>query len=93
MKTTIAPAVSPARQLAGFIAKFEPANAKLIRQCRAAIRRLLPTATELVYDNYNFFVIGYSATARPSDCILSIAAAAQPDASPAAPARRSLAAG
>ena len=76
MKTTIAPATGTAKQLAGFIAKFEPANARLIRECRAAIRRLLPTAIELVYDNYNFFVIGYSTTERPSDCILSIAAAA-----------------
>jgi len=36
----------------------------------------LPTAVELVYDNYNFFVIGYSTTERPSDCIVSIVAAA-----------------
>ncbi len=69
-------AAPPAQQLAGFIAKFEPANAKLIRQCRAEMRKLLPTAVEIVYDNYNFFVIGYSATERPSDCILTIAAAA-----------------
>ena len=67
---------SPAKQLDGFIAKFEPAEGKLIRQCRAEIRRLLPTAVEIVYDNYNFFVIGYGATERPSSCIVSIAAAA-----------------
>jgi hypothetical protein len=73
---TPALAASPAKLLAGFIAKFEPANAKLIRQCRAEIRRLLPTAIEIVYDNYNFFVIGYSTTERPSDCLLSLAAAA-----------------
>jgi hypothetical protein len=36
----------------------------------------MPTALELVYDNYNFLVIGYSPTERPSDTILSIAAAA-----------------
>jgi hypothetical protein len=76
MNNKTAPAASPAQQLAGFIAKFEPANAKLIRQCRAEMRKLLPTAVEIVYDNYNFFVIGYSATERPSDCILTIAAAA-----------------
>jgi len=29
-----------------------------------------------VWDNYNFFVIGYSPTERPSDSILSIAARA-----------------
>lgn len=67
---------SPAKRLDGFIAKFEPAKGKLIRQCRAEIRRLLPTAVEIVYDNYNFFVIGYCTTERPSSCIVSIAAAA-----------------
>jgi hypothetical protein len=67
---------SPAKQLDGFIAKFEPAKGKLIRRCRAEIRRLLPTAVEIVYDNYNFFVIGYCTTERPSSCIVSIAAAA-----------------
>ena len=69
-------AASPEKQLAGFIAKFAPASAKLIRECRAEMRRLLSTAKELIYDNYNFFVIGYATTERASDCILSIAAAA-----------------
>lgn len=67
---------SPEKQLAGFIGKFAPANAKLIRACRAEMRQLLPTANELVYDNYNFFVIGYATTERASNCILSLAAAA-----------------
>jgi hypothetical protein len=64
------------KRLAEFIDKFEPANAKLIRQCRVELRKLMPTAIELIYDNYNFFVIGYCTTARASDCIVSIAAAA-----------------
>jgi hypothetical protein len=70
------PSASPAKQIAGFIAKFDPANAKLIPECRAVIRRLIPTAVELVCDNSNFFVIGYSATERPSDCLVPLAAAA-----------------
>ena len=69
-------AVAPSKQLAAFIAKFDPKVAKLIRACRAEVRKLLPTAIELVYDNYNFFVIGYASTERASDAILSIAAAA-----------------
>ncbi len=79
MKTTIAAGAGAAiaeQQLAAFIAKFEPATASLIGQCRAELRGLLPTAIELVYDNYNFFVIGYCTTPRASDCIVSIAAAA-----------------
>jgi len=63
-------------QLDGFIAKFEPAHQSLIRATRRALRRRFPTANELVYDNYNFFVIGYAPTERPSDAFVSIAAAA-----------------
>jgi len=62
------------RRLAGFIAKFEPKTQALVRSVRRSVRRLLPTANELVWDNYNFFVIGYSATERPSDSVVSIAA-------------------
>jgi len=64
------------QQLAGFIEKFDSKNAALIRSVRKVLRNRLPTANELVYDNYNFFVIGYCSTERPSDCILSIAAGA-----------------
>jgi hypothetical protein len=71
---TLGSAPTPAAQLAGFIAKFDPAVAKAIRSVRAALRRRFPTAVEVVYDNYNFFVIGYCATERPSDCLVSLAA-------------------
>ena len=69
-------AATDEQQLAGFIKKFDPKNAALIRSVRKLLRNRLPTANELVYDNYNFFVIGYCSTERPSDCILSIAAGA-----------------
>ncbi len=58
-----------------FIDKFDAKNAAVNRAVRKALRKKLPTANELVYDNYNFFVIGYSPTERPSDTIISIAAA------------------
>ncbi|HEV8048552.1 MAG TPA: hypothetical protein VGP35_12520 [Terriglobales bacterium] len=64
------------KQLKTFIDKFEPKNQILIRSLRKALRKRLPTANELVYDNYNFFVIGYASTERPTDAILSIAAGA-----------------
>ena len=70
-------AAAPAAQLAGFIAKFEPSMARRIQAVRAALRKRFPTANELVYDNYNFFVIGYSPTERPSDTIVSLAANAR----------------
>ena len=79
MKPTASPSrtsLSPAKQIAGFISKFDPTVARLIRQCRAEMRKLLPTAVELVYDNYNFLVFGFGTSERASDAILSIAAAA-----------------
>ncbi len=65
---------TPEQQLKAFVAKFDPAMGKLIRECRSAMRQRFPTAHELVYDNYNFFVIGYCASERPSDCVVSLAA-------------------
>ena len=68
--------LDPENQLASFIDKFEPGTAGLLRACRAELRKLFPSAVEVVYDNYNFFVIGYSPSGRPSDTIVSLAAAA-----------------
>ncbi len=73
-KTKPAPqsAAATEKQLAGFIAKFEPKHQALIRALRKILRQRMPTANELVYDNYNFFVIGFCSTERSSDCIVSI---------------------
>jgi hypothetical protein len=64
---------SPAKQVAGFIAKFDPAIAKLVRAARSELRRRYPTAIELVYDNYNALAIGYSPTEKTSDVYFSLA--------------------
>jgi hypothetical protein len=63
-------------QLRGFVAKFSREHQSQIRAVRRWFRKRLPSAHELVYDNYNFFVIGYSPTERPSDAVLSIVAGA-----------------
>jgi hypothetical protein len=63
-------------QLQGFINKFAPKHRAVIRAVRKVLRKRLPTANELVWDNYNFFVLSYGSTERPSDCIVTIAAAA-----------------
>ena len=64
------------RQVRAFIAKFEPRHQTLIRAVRRVLRPRFRTAYELAYDNYNFFVLGYGPTERPSDCIVSMAAGA-----------------
>jgi hypothetical protein len=66
-------ALSPARQLAGFMAKFTPAIAKEGRAALTRVRRLVPpSAVQMVYDNWNGLVVGFGPNERPSDAILSI---------------------
>jgi Domain of unknown function (DU1801) len=64
------------KQLKSFIDKFDSKSQEVIRAARKKLRKRFPTATELAYDNYNFFVIGFGPNERPSDCIVTIAAAA-----------------
>ena len=66
--------VTAESELAGFIAKFSPEMQARIRACRAKMRARFPDAVELVYDNYNFLVIGFGPSRRPSDAILSLGA-------------------
>jgi len=76
-KTPTTESVSPAKQVAGFIAKFDPPIARLTRACRSVIRKRYPSAIELVYDNYNALAIGYSPTEKTADCVFSLAAYAR----------------
>jgi hypothetical protein len=53
------PDKSAARQIELSLSKFDSSVAKLVTASRAALRKRFPTAIEQVYDNYNFFVIGF----------------------------------
>src|ERR1700704_2307974 len=64
--------ISPARQLAVFLARFSPGIVALAKTARAKLRKRLPGAIEMVYDNYNALVIGFSPTERPSEAVLSL---------------------
>jgi len=64
---------SPESQLEGFLEKYTPEIAGLARASLAKMRKRLPGAIEMVYDNYNALVIGFGPSERPSDAILSIA--------------------
>ena len=66
--------MSAERQLAGFLARYEPDIQKLTRSVRRVLRKRFPTANELVYDYHKNFVIGYSPIERGSDGIVSMAA-------------------
>ena len=64
---------SPTAELNAMIARFDPAVQKLVRAARSKMRKRLPTAVELVYDNYNALAIGYGSSERRGDWIVSLA--------------------
>ena len=66
------PSTTPASELKGFIDRYTPDIAKLARGALTRMRKRLPTAHQLVYDNYNACGIGFGPTERPSDLIFSI---------------------
>ncbi len=74
------PAKSPAgvsqaeadQQLDSFLAKYDPEVEALARRALAKMRKIVPGAIEMVYDNYNWLVIGFSPTERPSEAIFSL---------------------
>jgi hypothetical protein len=63
----------PAQQLQGFIAKYDSRVATLARSALSKLRRRMPGSLELVYDNYNALAVGFAATERVSDVIVSLA--------------------
>jgi hypothetical protein len=64
---------TPARQWAAFLAKYDPAIAAVAKAALARLRRYVPGAVELVYDNYNALVVGFGPSERASEAVLSIA--------------------
>ena len=67
---------TPEAQLRSLVAKFDPKDQRLIRSVRAAIRKRLPAANELVYDYGNSLVIGYSPTEAGVESVVAITARA-----------------
>ena len=54
-------------QFAGFLRKYQPGVAGEAKKSLAKLRKLIPNAIEMVYDNYNALGLG------PSEAIISIA--------------------
>jgi hypothetical protein len=66
-------ASSPSAQLSGFLARYTPEVAAVAKAALAKLRRRLPGAIQLVYDNYNALVVVFGPSERTSEAILSIA--------------------
>ena len=65
--------MTPQAQLETFIKKFTPAVAADARGALKRMRKLVPGAVELVYDNYNALAIGFAPSERASEAVVSIA--------------------
>jgi hypothetical protein len=66
-------ASSAEAELDSFIAKYTPEIATHASATLREMRKLYPTALELVYDNYNALAIGFAPSERASEAIFSIA--------------------
>jgi hypothetical protein len=69
----VSKAASIEERIDEFLSRYDGAIEKEGRAARRALRRLMPTAFELVYDNYNALVFAFGATEKRNDIICSIA--------------------
>jgi hypothetical protein len=60
-------------QLECFLDAYTPEVAEIARRALIKLRKRLPFATEMVYDNYNALACGFGPSERVSDVIFSIA--------------------
>ena len=66
------PPPTPVAQLKTFLAKFTPAMHAEMKSAHAKMRKLVPGAVEMVYDNWNGLVVGFGPTERASEAVLSL---------------------
>ena len=64
--------MTPAAQLETFIDKYSPDVQREGRKALRRLRQLVPGAVELVYDNYNWLVVGFGPSERASDAVCSL---------------------
>jgi hypothetical protein len=69
----VAVAKTKSRQIASFLAKYDPKIAADARASRSKLRKIVPGGIEFVYDNYNALVFGFGPSERPSEAVLSLA--------------------
>jgi hypothetical protein len=65
--------MTPQEQLDEFLAKYTPDMVARANHALDRLRPRVPGAIEMVYDNYNALVVGFCASDRPSEAVLSLA--------------------
>ena len=61
------------QELAAFLKKYHPNMIASAKKALAKMRKLVPGATEMVYDNYNALVIGFGPSEKASLAVFSLA--------------------
>jgi len=64
--------MTPKQQLDSFLAKYDAEIAGCARRALVRMRKRLPGAVEIVYDNYNALAIGFGPNEKASLAIFSI---------------------
>jgi hypothetical protein len=64
--------VTPKQQLDSFLKKYDPEIARVARRAFVKMRKRLPGAAEIVYDNYNALAIGFGPNEKSSFAIFSV---------------------
>lgn len=59
-------------QVSGFLRKYTPEIEEQLREARIRLRAMFPRGYELVFDNYNALVFGFSPSERSTDAFLSV---------------------
>lgn len=59
-------------QVSALVARFAPANLRLVAAMRRGLRKRLPTAHEVVYEYRDWFVISYSPSDRGYEGVLAL---------------------
>ncbi len=73
MSRQVTPTQTAARQLAAFLDKYEPAVARAAHSAVKTLRKRLPGAFVLIYDNYNALAIAFSPSESGAQAVISIA--------------------
>jgi hypothetical protein len=65
--------MTPKQQLDSFLTKYDRGIAATAKRALVKVRKRLPGAVEIVYDNYNALVIGFGPNEKASLAVFSIA--------------------
>src|SRR2546421_183569 len=72
-KKAAAQGMSRDAQISDFLRKYSPEIQTQLSAARSHLRALFPRGFELIFDNYNALVFGFSPTERTTDSFVSVA--------------------